>query len=130
MNTDIIITRAANKRGCYLTYCNLRLLNSLNLHAWLHVNAPSEGFIIHCMKTRSSHHSENKLCSFFMKLTIRCYNCIESSNQSIYTASYIAGQPIGDCSIRVYRSLYCIKYYRAGYFHYAVIMINTLMSFK
>ena len=54
MKTDIIIARAGNKRGCYLTvyieFCDY-IANSLKLHALPHANTTSEGFTIQCIKT-------------------------------------------------------------------------------
>ena len=47
MKTDIVITRAGNKRGCYLTvyieFCDY-IANSLKLHALPHANTTNEGF--------------------------------------------------------------------------------------
>ena len=39
-------------------------------------------------------------------------NLLQSTTVSVITA----GQPIGDCSIRVYRSFYYTKEYHTGYF--------------
>ena len=54
MKNDIIIARAGNERGCYLTvfiaFCDY-IANSLKLHALPHANTVSEGFTIQCMKT-------------------------------------------------------------------------------
>ena len=52
MKTEIIIARAGNKRGCYLTvyiaFCDY--ITQLKLHALPHANT-SEGFTIQYMKT-------------------------------------------------------------------------------
>ena len=63
MNTDIIIARAANKRGKLLPYCIAfwDYLNHSVVCLYLRLNTQSDSFTNQCMKTKSSHHSEHEL---------------------------------------------------------------------